>query len=403
MKKVVFLCGIWSKDEEQSYIQKSKKGMQNAANVLQTSIISGLDQLCEQPPVLINEVFIGAYPKLYTDLFINGGEFNHSSVLGHKDFKVEFLNLPYLKHLSRYYQSRKYIRKACKSDDEIILLGYSMTFSIVKGLLYAKKVNPRVKTCLIVPDLPEFMNMSANKSLIFRFVKSINQKSIYKKIKGIDAFVLLTEHMYSKLGCNKPYLVMEGIATNSMTAMDCDKKRNNSVREIVYTGSLAKKYGICELVDAFTSIDYDDLRLVICGDGDGVPYIEEAAKNDPRISYLGMVSHSEALAYQRNAYILVNPRNSKEEYTKYSFPSKTMEYMSTGNALVMYKLDGIPEEYGQHIFFCNDNIEETLKYVLAKPQVEIKEFGAAAKEFVMSQKNEKVQVNRILKFMDGIL
>ena len=38
----------------------------------------------------------------------------------------------------------------------------------------------------------------------------------------------------------------------------------------------------------------------------------------------------------------VNPRQNNEEFTKYSFPSKTMEYLASGVPVVAYKLDGIP-------------------------------------------------------------
>ncbi len=402
-KKVIFLCGVWTKEEEPAYIEKSKGGVQSAANALQTSIISGLDQICEQPSTLINEVFIGAYPKLYSDLFVAGGEYNHSPIQEHKDYKVEFLNLPYIKHLSRYYCSRKYIKKACNSGNgKMIIIGYSMTTSIVNGLFYAKKIKPDIKTCLIVPDLPEFMNMSSKKSRIFKLIKNLDKKRLYQKIRGIDGFVVLTEHMFPMLKVNKPHIVMEGIAATNAMPVKKENSKADDLRRIVYTGSLAKKYGVCELVDAFSTLDYDDIQLIICGNGDGVPYIEDAARKDKRIKYLGTVSHDEALDQQRKAYLLVNPRNSKEAYTKYSFPSKIMEYMATGNPIVMYKLDGIPEEYNDYIYFCDNNLQETLNAVLELPIEEVKHKGAAARQFVFTQKNELAQVRRILELVDII-
>ena len=41
----------------------------------------------------------------------------------------------------------------------------------------------------------------------------------------------------------------------------------------------------------------------------------------------------------------MNPRSADAEYTKYSFPSKTIEYLATGVPVVMNRLPGIPEEY----------------------------------------------------------
>lgn len=52
----------------------------------------------------------------------------------------------------------------------------------------------------------------------------------------------------------------------------------------------------------------------------------------------------------KNADVLVNPRQNDDEYTKYSFPSKNIEYLMTGNAVMAYMLDGIPEI--QIILYC---------------------------------------------------
>mgnify|MGYP003303651866 CR=1 FL=1 len=44
--------------------------------------------------------------------------------------------------------------------------------------------------------------------------------------------------------------------------------------------------------------------------------------------FTGKIDRSQVLALQRSATVLVNPRRNNEEYTKYSFPSKTMEYLA---------------------------------------------------------------------------
>ena len=51
---------------------------------------------------------------------------------------------------------------------------------------------------------------------------------------------------------------------------------------------------------------------------------------------------------------------NSEEYTKYSFPSKIMEYVSTGKPTICYKLDGIPDEYDNILIFPMDNSIESL-------------------------------------------
>ena len=63
---------------------------------------------------------------------------------------------------------------------------------------------------------------------------------------------------------------------------------------------------------------------------------------------------------QHKATILVNPRTSEGEFTKYSFPSKTMEYLLAGRCVVVNRLPGIPEEYYQYVYTPQNESVEAL-------------------------------------------
>lgn len=398
--KIIFLGGIWNKEEEQMIINNSRGNVQIAANVLQSALIEGLDKQMESPITVISEKFLGAYPLRYKKCFIKKKVFNHSRISGHKDIDVSFCNLPLIKHYSRFISSKKYIRELCTSqEDYIFVLGYSMTYSIVEGLIYAKKVNPKVKTCLIVPDLPEYMNLGKKKSILFNFFKNQMNKILYKDIIFIDSFVTLTKYIYEDLGVNKPFTVVEGVASSSIDVDEEKPKKIHCIKNIVYTGTLDTKYGVIDLVDAFLKIKDSNLRLIICGSGDGSKYIKKMAEIDHRVQFLGTVNNEEAKRIQRSAYILVNPRNSKEEYTKYSFPSKTMEYMATGRPVLMYKLKGIPDEYDDYIYYIGENIESSIKQLIELDEKEVSNKGAMAREFVLKNKNKEKQAQKIIKLL----
>src|SRR5690606_28854588 len=99
-------------------------------------------------------------------------------------------------------------------------------------------------------------------------------------------------------------------------------------KTILYTGTLAKRYGIVHLLEAFALIKDQDYRLWICGDGDARDEVNEKVRMDPRITYFSQISRERVLKFQKKATVLVNPRKSEGEFTKYSFPSKTMEYLA---------------------------------------------------------------------------
>ena len=111
------------------------------------------------------------------------------------------------------------------------------------------------------------------------------------------------------------------------------------------------------------------------------------------------------LILQKQATVLVNPRQNNEEFTKYSFPSKTMEYLASGVPVVAYKLDGIPDEYDEYIRYVPDNSPETLAKVLMEvcelSGEERQGLGEKARKFVLVEKNKVAQTKRILDFIEN--
>ena len=126
--------------------------------------------------------------------------------------------------------------------------------------------------------------------------------------------------------------------------------------------------------------------------------IKEATKK-------GLLKRDEVLQLQKSCTVLINPRPKNGEYTKYSFPSKIMEYMSSGTPVIAYKLEGIPEEYYEHIYMVNDDkggLFGTLKDVLCKDEQELFRKGQIAKEFVLTQKSGEKQGEKILQMLNHL-
>ena len=113
--------------------------------------------------------------------------------------------------------------------------------------------------------------------------------------------------MAKKLNIRVPYTVMEGIAPDESVEVDeAAASRFSGKRYVLYTGTLNYEFGIGTLLEAFNKISDPDLLLVICGFGEAEKAISES--QDKRIIYLGKVDRREALALQRGATVLVNPR-----------------------------------------------------------------------------------------------
>lgn len=262
------------------------------------------------------------------------------------------------------------------------------------GALLAAKIRG-FYTCGIVTDLPEYQEVCNNRRMC-----AINNWLIDRQ----KSYVLLTEAMNEKINpTGKPYVIVEGFADSAMhnvqnPSMDYEEKK------VMYAGSLQKKYGIEQLAQAFIKVRQENEVLEIFGAGDYEDELVELARQYTFVRFQGKKSNVEVLEAEQQAYLLVNPRTAEGEYTKYSFPSKTLEYMASGVPVLMHKLPGIPEEYDEYLFYFSGATDEaiatSLRQVLDTNMDVITQRGLDAKKFVVSTKNEKQQAKRILCFLE---
>ncbi|MBR4949349.1 MAG: glycosyltransferase [Clostridia bacterium] len=375
----------------------SSNNMQDAANAFQWHLYNGFcKNLCEKVE-LINILPIGSFPQYYKEPFIKEGVF--ATDYSDDNINVGFCNIKFLrKFLQPTKIYKALLRWYKKSDDEKTLFVYTVSSPFMKAVEKLKKNFPNVKVCAIIADLPDMTSLSSKKSMTQKLFEKFLASDSYSRIDCIDYFVLLTKHMADYMGIKKPFCVVEGISTH----IDNIAFEKSDTKNILYTGTLHKRFGIMNLVSAFKMIDNEDYRLIICGIGDSKDEIMEEAKKDSRIIYKGQLPREEILKLQQRASCLVNPRQANEEFTKYSFPSKNLEYLSTGIPVVAYKLPGIPDEYDDYIFYVKDNSVEILKDKLlevCRNETSAKEKAEKAKDFVLNNKNEVTQTKIILDML----
>ena len=170
-----------------------------------------------------------------------------------------------------------------------------------------------------------------------------------------------------------------------------------------YTGGLEKIYGLDMLVEGFIKAEVPDSELHIYGAGGFSKELSEYAERDERIKYFGCRDNSYVVEEQMRATLLINPRYTGAEYTKYSFPSKTSEYIASGTPTLTTRLPGIPAEYLPNVFVLDnetaDGMAEKIKEILSMPPEELHAFGAGAKKWILENKNNKAQAEKIIKFV----
>ena len=192
---------------------------------------------------------------------------------------------------------------------------------------------------------------------------------------------------------------MEGIADENMKSEI--RHRNPNLKEVIYAGGLYEQYGVLALIEAFRKVEGRDLRLILYGSGPMADKMDDYMALDSRLEYRGLRPNKEIVEAELSATLLINPRPTHEEFVKYSFPSKNMEYMASGTPLLTTNLPGMPKEYHKYVYLFDKEDPHSMSKVLNKilneiPLEELDNFGEKAKQFVMENKNNIYQAKRIV-------
>ena len=373
--------------------------MDYATLTFQNALVSGLDYWYPNMRI-VSAIRVDEYPKVKKIIF-KPENYSHKDKGNKDDRFVRIVNLPLLKRFFLFIDKRREIKQMIYQGEQNVVIMYSLPSSQLLAVATLRK--HLFKTCLVIPDLPEYM--SDNRGFIWSLAKSIDRKLIEWSIRRIDTFVLLSKHMANRLPIKgKTWKVMEGIYNQT----NCDiepSKEFEQYKAIMYSGDLSLRYGIKDLLDAFELISDKSYRLILCGNGNGKQLIIEYANKDPRIIYLGVLEHEKVLSLQKGVKVLVNPRHKSEDYTRYSFPSKTMEYLASETPVIMHHLDCIPPDYDEYINYIEKETPESLRDIIievCERDCDVaKERAKKAAIFIKEQKNAVVQATKIVELIGG--
>lgn len=251
------------------------------------------------------------------------------------------------------------------------------------------------KVTVVVTDMPRFLV----KGLASQ-VRAWIQEAL---IRHMSSFVVLTRFMEADLNRHRrPSLVMEGMVDAQIAC--CSNRLESREKVFLYTGSIHKIYGIKKLVDSFLMLNASNTVLEIYGDGDYKEELTEIASKHANIIYGGLISREKIVERQKQVYLLINPRPSQYEYTQYSFPSKTMEYMLSGTPVLTTKLPGIPDEYDKYLYYFDEEsvpaMADKMAQILSMDYSICLAKAQSAQRFVMEEKNNYIQMKRVMSILN---
>lgn len=315
---------------------------------------------------------------------------------------IPTLNLPFFKQTGHAHGATRLLKRWLKENEgesDKCVLVYGIYPAVVKKLQrVCHKQGCRI--CALITDVPSTMfTYTKSKNPLKKMFSGSYRQMAVKLQNKFDGYVYLTEAMKDEIAPGKPYIVVETIADRDIfNGVDVRAKADPPV--LMYAGALYKKYGVDLIVDSFELLA-SDCELWLFGSGDYEDELAEKVKKNQNIKFFGRVSREEVLARELQATMLLNIRDGEDEYTKYSFPSKMIEYMLSGTPLVTTKLSGIPDEYYKYCYVVSERTPEKIAKQISGilSSEDIGQMGEQAKAFVIKEKNSEVQARRIVDFL----
>lgn len=370
------------------------------------SIIKGLSSQKGVNLRVLTAPMVYSYPHNNNKAFVKPIEYDEAGVHYRS---IGFCNIAGINLFTIKRSLTKAINKELNAfaEAEVNVIVNTPSLILSSALFDAAKCSPKhITTTLIVPDVPECMvEMSGSKSLKTRLVEKLNKRTAAMSMK-YDKYVYLTEAMNDFYHAEKDrFMVMEGLmdetklgVTNHAINHDCGKEI------ILYTGTLRRIFGIMRLIEVFEQGQFENAELWICGSGECAAEIEQRASRNKQIVFYGLVDSKAALNLQSKATILANPRTSEGRYTKYSFPSKTIEYLLAGRSVIMNRLPGIPKEYDDYLYYPTDDSTDAwiskLREIMNMNSADRINKCKVAREFILSKKSASNQCRRIIEFIN---
>lgn len=315
---------------------------------------------------------------------------------------IPFINLPILKHICVSLYSFFYILFwGLRDRKNKAIICDALSVSACIGALLAAKING-VQIVSVVTDIYDQM-LGQDKNGINAFILSIAKRISDWYSSSFDKYILLTEQMNDVVNrYRRPYIVMEALCDINFNISKAASVKKDNPRVVMYAGGLFEQYGLKMLVDGFIKSGVD-AKLVLYGSGTYVEELKRVCNKHPNVEFRGVAPNEEVVEQELRASLLVNPRFTTEEFTKYSFPSKNMEYMVSGTPLLTTKLPGMPKDYYPYIYLFEeetvDGYANAIQKALAHTEEELDRLGRSAADFVIQNKNNINQAKRILKLL----
>jgi len=370
-----------------------------AGNMFQTQLVRGL----ARSGLFDIEVFsarpVPSYPNSQTLLFSRG-----RTQLG-PSIAVRLLPFPNLTPLKQ------------------IVLGFDVLFVLVAWawrkrkqkrvvITYNLSVPPGVftlvaarlggaKAVVSVNDI-NIPGQTVPRSALFRFDYQLQRWLLPR----FDGYLVVADQIATDFFPGRPYIRIEGGVDSAF--LDRTQQRHETTKQtdglvLAFAGWLNEANGIPLILEAFELIPERTLFLRIAGTGPLQKSVEESARRDPRIEYVGLLDSAGVADLYAQADVLLNVRLTKALDTRYFFPSKLIEYLGSGVPTITTRVAHAETEFVGLAYVLGDEspqgLADLISRVASQSPEERTQLARRARAYVSTHKTWEGQTAKIARYV----
>jgi len=245
--------------------------------------------------------------------------------------------------VSEYSQIKKIIKRYSPSDTVIFVDTINPALVYFANKIAKKK---KMKVIGIVTDSPSNITGTG---------KSFT-KLLLSTASNFNGYLALTEQLNDLYNKNSaPFEIINGVVEKNTT-----KVKKPEREYIFFGGALLERYGVYDLIKAFKKLKRKDIDLIICGHHENKDRLNEEIKDCTNIKFLGCLPLNKVLTFEKNALININPRPFSEDLDRFSIPSKTLEYLTSGRITISGRNTILKEMFENDIIWIKKNDSDSI-------------------------------------------
>lgn len=181
----------------------------------------------------------------------------------------------------------------------------------------------------------------------------------------------------------------------------------NSSLVLAFAGTLNEVNGVPLILGAMQRLRDTNLQLRIAGGGPLQEMVLDAARQDPRITFMGMLDTAAVADLYKHADVLLNVRLTTAVDTRYFFPSKLIEYLGSGVPTITTRVGHADTEFAGLVYVLSEESPQALADLLNKvaslqPEERWK-LGRLARTYVTTYKTWAVQSAKAAEYLRSLV